>query len=276
MAVQFRANELRELRITSSENISVAHDPQAEMDSLESIDVQADETFTWRKRPDTKNPFGDGTIDALYIRNRGVDEATIKVVTSTEVIFPEVRSIPIAAVGLFGVFLLYFLQFTLMPRLSAIALATFKSEIAQPLFVIVLILGIVMLLLSIYIPYNTFGEDIKMLKDSGLTLIRVLVHHSGRVGGEHDVGRRDRRAHGVDGSLEAGATAIVCDRQVLRDRLDDGADVHRAGFGAAGRGVVQDDLRRAGDVARSCRPGRPVIWRWPARCPVWSWRSWRR
>ena len=26
----------------------------------------------------------------------------------------------------------------------------------------------------IYIPYNTFGEDVKMLKDSGLTLIMVL------------------------------------------------------------------------------------------------------
>ena len=37
-----------------------------------------------------------------------------------------------------------------------------------------MILGLCFLLLSIYIPYNTFGEDIKMLKDSGLTLIRVF------------------------------------------------------------------------------------------------------
>jgi ABC-type transport system involved in multi-copper enzyme maturation permease subunit len=82
--------------------------------------------------------------------------------------------IVVTAVALFSIFLFYFLQAMLAPRLSAIALATFKSEVAQPLFAIVLVLGIAALLLSIYIPYNTFGEDIKMLKDSGLTLIRVL------------------------------------------------------------------------------------------------------
>ena len=31
-----------------------------------------------------------------------------------------------------------------------------------------------MLLLFLYLPYNTFGEDIKMLKDSALTLIMIM------------------------------------------------------------------------------------------------------
>jgi ABC-type transport system involved in multi-copper enzyme maturation permease subunit len=35
-------------------------------------------------------------------------------------------------------------------------------------------LGIFLIGLFLFIPYNTFGEDIKMLKDSGLTLILVL------------------------------------------------------------------------------------------------------
>jgi ABC-type transport system involved in multi-copper enzyme maturation permease subunit len=34
--------------------------------------------------------------------------------------------------------------------------------------------GIALLAAFIVIPYNTFGEDVKMLKDSGLTLIKVL------------------------------------------------------------------------------------------------------
>jgi ABC-type transport system involved in multi-copper enzyme maturation permease subunit len=55
-----------------------------------------------------------------------------------------------------------------------VALATFKSEAAQPLFMIVVVLGIVSLVIFIFIPYNTFGEDIKVLKDSGMTLIMVL------------------------------------------------------------------------------------------------------
>ena len=174
LTVSFRGNELRELQISSTENLSVSHEPEAEMDSLDSVNVKAGEIFRWTRRPDTKSPFGEDEIERLYVRNRGIDEATVQVTVTTDVAYPEVRMIGFAAAGVFGVFLLYFLQFALMPRLSAIALATFKSEVAQPLFIMTAIIGVAFLVLSIYIPYNTFGEDIKMLKDSGLTLIRVL------------------------------------------------------------------------------------------------------
>ena len=58
--------------------------------------------------------------------------------------------------------------------LAAIALSTAKSEIAQPLFFVLMAIGIFLLLVFIWVPYYTFGEDVKMLKDSGLTLIMVL------------------------------------------------------------------------------------------------------
>lgn len=172
--IRFRGDELVELQVQSTENVSIAHDPEAEMDTSTSTNVMAGEPSGWRRRPNSKSPFGEGVIDRLYVRNRGVDDAQVTVSIMTDVVYPEVRIISIAAISLFGVFLLYFLQAALMPRVSAIALATFKSEVAQPLFLIVMCVGIVMLVLSIYIPYNTFGEDIKMLKDAGLTLIRVL------------------------------------------------------------------------------------------------------
>ncbi|MHB8969990.1 MAG: ABC transporter permease subunit [Pirellulaceae bacterium] len=174
MGVNFRGDEMWNLKIRSTENLSVSQEADLDMDSLQSVNVTAEVPFEWKKRPNAKSPFGDETIERLYIRNRGVDPAVVVATVQTDVVYPEVRVVPIVAISLFGVFLLYFLQSTFMPRLSAIALATFKSEIAQPLFVIILILGSCLLLLSIYIPYNTFGEDIKMLKDSGLTLIRVL------------------------------------------------------------------------------------------------------
>ena len=63
---------------------------------------------------------------------------------------------------------------SLFPKSAAIAQATFKTEICQPLYLLVLAAGMAFVVLSIYVPYNTFGEDIKMYKDSGLTLIRVL------------------------------------------------------------------------------------------------------
>jgi hypothetical protein len=60
------------------------------------------------------------------------------------------------------------------PRMIAIARVTAKEAIAQPLFFIVLLLGIFLLIISTIVPYNTFGEDIKIYKDSGLTLIMLL------------------------------------------------------------------------------------------------------
>jgi len=174
MVVQFRGDELRKFVIESTENLAVAADENAEIDTLDTVDVKANEPFTWTKRPDTKHPFGEGEVTELFIRNRGPDEAKVEITLTTDVVNPEIGIIPVTTIGIFVVFLAYILQTTLMPRLSAIALATFKSEIAQPLFLVILVVGTVALILDIYVPYNTFGEDIKMLKDSGLTLIRVF------------------------------------------------------------------------------------------------------
>ena len=58
--------------------------------------------------------------------------------------------------------------------MSAIALTTSKEVMSQPLFYIVLALGVCALLAFIVMPYNTFGDDVKMMKDSGLTVIMLL------------------------------------------------------------------------------------------------------
>lgn len=61
-----------------------------------------------------------------------------------------------------------------MPKVAAVARTTAKEGIAQPVFFVLLLLGAFGIIVFPFIPYNTFGEDVKMLKDSGLTLIRVL------------------------------------------------------------------------------------------------------
>jgi hypothetical protein len=58
--------------------------------------------------------------------------------------------------------------------ISSLLFAAVHVEIAQPLFLLLLVGGSLALMLFILIPYHTLGEDIKMLKDSGLTLIMVL------------------------------------------------------------------------------------------------------
>jgi ABC-type transport system involved in multi-copper enzyme maturation permease subunit len=61
-----------------------------------------------------------------------------------------------------------------VPKVAAIAWTTSKEAMSQPLFYLLLTIGVFGLILFPYIPYNTLGEDIKMVKEEGLTLIKVL------------------------------------------------------------------------------------------------------
>jgi ABC-type transport system involved in multi-copper enzyme maturation permease subunit len=76
-----------------------------------------------------------------------------------------------AIVATVGLFIAYFLIHAISHKTAAIAQATAKEALAQPIFFVVAMIASVMLLLFPFLPYNTFGEDIKIVKDSGLTVI---------------------------------------------------------------------------------------------------------
>ena len=65
------------------------------------------------------------------------------------------------------------LQWT-APKLAAIAGTTAKETFSQPLFYVILAIGLFLLCLFPFVPYDTFGEDVKVIKDEGVTLIMVL------------------------------------------------------------------------------------------------------
>jgi ABC-type transport system involved in multi-copper enzyme maturation permease subunit len=52
-----------------------------------------------------------------------------------------------------------------------IALATAKETVRQPAFFVMAVIAGALLIATIFVPYFTFGEDIKMYKDTGLTTI---------------------------------------------------------------------------------------------------------
>src|SRR6185437_12438778 len=52
-----------------------------------------------------------------------------------------------------------------------IAFATAKETIRQPAFFVTAFFASTLLIVTIFTPYFTFGEDIKMYKDTGLTTI---------------------------------------------------------------------------------------------------------
>ena len=60
------------------------------------------------------------------------------------------------------------------PKISAIAVNTAKSVLQQPVFIVLMCFGILAVLILPFVPYNTLGEDVKILKSQGLTLIKVL------------------------------------------------------------------------------------------------------
>jgi ABC-type transport system involved in multi-copper enzyme maturation permease subunit len=98
-------------------------------------------------------------------------EVTAKLVTTVE--YDETSIIPSSMLMFLGSVLLYYLIRGFFPRVIAIAATTMKEAIYQPLYIILIVCLIVFIYLQIFIPQNTFGEDIKPFKENTLTLIMV-------------------------------------------------------------------------------------------------------
>ena len=137
------------------------------------VRVKPGTRFEWR-RPSTLDAPFEPELRDWTVRNTSGHPATLRVVANTDVRYPEVRAIPVTAIALIGLFAGYLLLQWTMPKISAIALSTAKEAISQPLFYLVMTIGVVLLLAFIFVPYYTLGEDVKMLKDTGMALIMAL------------------------------------------------------------------------------------------------------
>lgn len=172
--VNFRGEELVSFEVTTNqfilfcdgENDEVAYRPAFEIDPVEG--------FEFRRTKTGGRPFAGRAVPNFYIANLGNNPADVEIKLQTAPEFPETSVVIYSALGVFGFIFLYVLQVVFSPKTAAVALSTVKSELAQPFIYILAIVGAFLLILSMYIPYNTFGEDIKMLKDSGLTLIMLI------------------------------------------------------------------------------------------------------
>ena len=118
--------------------------------------------------------FPAAPVNLLYVANLSDSNAELNLIIQTGPIYSEVAIVPILAVVILAIYVLYLCLSTLFAKTFAIAHSTFKTEISQPVFLLAFLIGFFFMVGSIFIPYNTFGEDIKMYKDSGLTLLRVL------------------------------------------------------------------------------------------------------
>jgi ABC-type transport system involved in multi-copper enzyme maturation permease subunit len=140
----------------------------------ETLNVATDGETVWNRNPDGTSPFAEDMVDQLFVRNYAAKPATLEITFRNTPAHPEMLAVVYTAIAIAGVLLLYLAQRTFFPKLAAVALSTAKSEIAQPLFVILCALGIFGLIIFDFVPYYTLGEDIKMLKGTSLNLVLVL------------------------------------------------------------------------------------------------------
>jgi ABC-type transport system involved in multi-copper enzyme maturation permease subunit len=172
VSVNFESDELQKYTFASEQDLVIGLE-HGKAYSSPLIRVEGGEDYTWTPSSKRQRLF-NGPVTKLYVTNKSDADTTLKIEIRTDVPLVEVRKIPVAAVSVIGVYLLYLLIHWLLPGISTIALATSKEAVAQPLYLLSLVIGAFLLMLYIIIPYNTFGEDVKMYKDSGLMTIMVL------------------------------------------------------------------------------------------------------
>ncbi|HEX2474163.1 MAG TPA: ABC transporter permease, partial [Lacipirellulaceae bacterium] len=168
----FQADELQQYTLRSEQDVIVNTEP-GKAYSAPQILVEGGEAYVWAPGGKRQRIF-EGTVQKLYVTNQSDAPTKLTIDLQTDIQLVEARQIPITAAAVVGVYLVYLLIHWLLPGISTIALATSKEAVAQPLYMLVLLIAGFLLMLYIVIPYNTFGEDVKMYKDSGMMTIMVL------------------------------------------------------------------------------------------------------
>ena len=175
--VDFRKDEIQNLTFRSDQLVKIRTEPfdkSSVMAALFTADPDKEEPAVWERTPNGIVPFLEERVTKLYVKNYGNKEATLTMTAALGLAHAEMLLVPYTAIFVVGIFVLYLLLRAIAPKLAAVALSTAKSDIAQPIYVILLVLSAFALIISVYIPYYTLGEDIRMLKNSSLELVLVV------------------------------------------------------------------------------------------------------
>lgn len=136
--------------------------------------IEAGQMLVWNiKMGASECPLPLSPGAEVYVQNQEIDAAALKIrVISVPPVREATTFILVAIfVALFG--LLFMLMQAVSPKVAAIALSAAKSELSQPLPIILIVVVSLAILLFVFLPFHTLGEDIKLLKDCGVTLILI-------------------------------------------------------------------------------------------------------
>lgn len=171
--IPYSLRSLSELQITSNRNIALTDSSNPVAFTRAPTRVFAGEELSYRYA-DRDVPPIPGDASTLHIQNNETDPATVTFRFTSRPDVPQVNSL-VSIAAMFFLFISSVVAFRqAAPRVWALALSTAKNEMAQPLYLLLLAMGIAVVLFFGFFPFNTLGEDIRVLKDSGVTLIMVL------------------------------------------------------------------------------------------------------
>ena len=172
--LRLRIGELNGFEADADQPLMVNTNIASNLGQLLAIRITPGTDATWQKPfSESKEKAPQATTTEWYVTNTNTSPAKLHVRTYTDIETPEVRVVPLAAVALVALVAFYLALRLLTPKVAAIALTTARETMSQPLFALALGIGSCGLVAFVFVPYNTFGEDIKMLKDSGLIWIMV-------------------------------------------------------------------------------------------------------
>jgi hypothetical protein len=160
--------------VQSKQNIILSDTKEITELSSRPVQVQAREDLVWKRGTNVSPPIPLYAGGNVFAENLEVDPAEVTFTIRTVSPYREMFSVFVIAAIVVWIGLAWMLQLSSAPRIAAISMSASKNELSQPLPWILLLIGSVFLVSFVHLPYHTEGEDIKLLKDCGLTLILVI------------------------------------------------------------------------------------------------------
>ena len=177
--LKYEGSLVDSVRIESDRNVVLADSDQIENTRSLPTQIEARTPLKWSRRDTRQAPIPLSAGANIFAQNLEIDPAILLISIHTLPPYPEAAAVIFFALVTTFIGLVWMLQQAAAPKLSAIAMAASKSELSQPLPLILMLIGSMLLVAFVYLPFHTEGEDIKMLKDCGLTLILILAIFQG-------------------------------------------------------------------------------------------------
>lgn len=175
----FNPSLLAGLQISSDKNILISDAEILDKADMTPKRIDAGKDVSWIRGASETAPISMEPGAGVFILNLENEPANVKILLVSFPPVQETMMVVITAVSVFFFGFAFIAQTSVAPRLSAVALATAKSELSQPLFLVLMFLGFTAILTFVFLPFYTFGEDTKSLKECGITVILVLAIFQG-------------------------------------------------------------------------------------------------